>query len=261
MSKIIIFHSFRRGTGKSNLVANVAALLAGEGKQVGIIDTDLQSPGIQCIFGLEDDKIHHTLNDYLWGKCKIAQAAHLVLPDAGQAAQPEKLPGQVYLVPASAKASEVARMSREGYDIELLNDGFYSLIQELGLEVLLIDTHAGLSEYTFASIAAADALAVIMRLDHQDYQGTSLIIEVARQLDLPAVNLIVNEVPPTFDLSTIKAEVEQSYGCRVAAVLPHSDELLALASSDTFVRRYPDHPVTFALKQLTATLIQVIKRE
>ncbi|MFL5804583.1 MAG: ParA family protein, partial [Roseiflexaceae bacterium] len=46
MSQIISIHSFRGGTGKSNTTANVTALLAASGLRVGVIDTDLQSPGI-----------------------------------------------------------------------------------------------------------------------------------------------------------------------------------------------------------------------
>jgi hypothetical protein len=41
----------------------------------------------------------------------------------------------------------------------------------------------------------------------------------------------------------------------VAAVLPHSAELMALASAGVFALRYPDHAVTAALKQVAATLV------
>ena len=40
MSKIVSIHSFRGGTGKSNTTANLAALLAIEGRRVGVVDTD-----------------------------------------------------------------------------------------------------------------------------------------------------------------------------------------------------------------------------
>ena len=46
MSKIISIHSFRGGTGKSNTCANVTTLLAAQGMRVGVVDTDIQSPGI-----------------------------------------------------------------------------------------------------------------------------------------------------------------------------------------------------------------------
>jgi MinD-like ATPase involved in chromosome partitioning or flagellar assembly len=39
MATIISIHSFRGGTGKSNTTANVASLLAAEGRRVGVIDS------------------------------------------------------------------------------------------------------------------------------------------------------------------------------------------------------------------------------
>jgi len=75
MAKIISVHSFRGGTGKSNTSANLAALYAMDGLRVGVVDTDIQSPGIHVIFGLDEDDAVYSLNDYLWGKCNIEQAA------------------------------------------------------------------------------------------------------------------------------------------------------------------------------------------
>lgn len=71
MPRIISIHSFRGGTGKSNTTANVAALLAAEGRRIGVVDTDIQSPGIHVLFGVDQETLDHTLNDYLWGRCKI----------------------------------------------------------------------------------------------------------------------------------------------------------------------------------------------
>ena len=75
MSKIISLHSFRRGTGKSTLVANLTAVLAAEGRRVGVIDTDIQSPGLHLLLGLDEAGTTHTLNDYLGGDCDLQQAA------------------------------------------------------------------------------------------------------------------------------------------------------------------------------------------
>ena len=63
MCEIISVHSFRGGTGKSNLTANLAATLALKGKRVGVVDTDIQSPGIHVIFGLDEDTMNYSLND------------------------------------------------------------------------------------------------------------------------------------------------------------------------------------------------------
>jgi len=250
MAQIVSIHSFRGGTGKSNTAANLSALLAMESRRVGVIDTDIQSPGIHVLFGLSEEDMPHSLNDYLWGKCGIEQAAMDVTPRLKA-----DLKGHIFLTPSSIKAGEIARVLREGYDVGLLNDGFRELINKLKLDVLVIDTHPGLNEETLLSIAISDVLAIVMRPDQQDYQGTGVTVDVARKLDVPRMKLIVNKVPACFDPEVVKAQVEQTYGCEVAAVLPHSDEMMILASAGIFVLRYPDHQITATLKQALAKLL------
>lgn len=250
MSKIISVHSFRGGTGKSNTTANLATLLARNGLKVGVVDTDIASPGIHIIFGLVDEsQIGHSLNDYLWGKCDIEDTAHDVTSNLGA-----EISGQVLLIPSSIKPGEIARILQEGYDVGLLNDGFEALISGLGLDVLVIDTHPGLNEETLLSIAVSDDLLIILRPDKQDFQGTSVTVEVARKLDVPNMLLLVNKVPHSFDVEGIISQTEQTYHCEVAAVFPHSDEMMALASSGIFALKYPEDPITKSLEQLADRL-------
>ena len=251
MEKIISIHSFRGGTGKSNTTANLAAILANLGKRVGVIDTDIQSPGIHVLFGLDENSMKYALNDYLWGKCNIEETAYDVTNTLNA-----PIKGTIYLIPSSIKAGEIARVLREGYDVGLLNDGFNKLLKELKLDILLIDTHPGLNEETLLSIAVSDALAIILRPDSQDYQGTGVTVDVARKLDVPRLLLIVNKVPTSFDYGEVKRRVEQTYNSEVAAVLPHSDEMMTLASSGIFALHYPQHPITQALTHVAQRLIQ-----
>lgn len=251
MSKIISLHSFRGGTGKSNTTANIAALLAVNGKRVGVVDTDIQSPGIHILFGLSGDQISHTLNDYLWGKCDISQTAKDVSSNLGA-----NLKGKVYLIPSSIRPGEITRVLREGYDAQLLTTGFRRLVDELDLDVLLIDTHPGLGEETLLSIVISHTLVIILRPDRQDYEGTGVTVQVARRLKVPNMVLLVNKVPPVFDMAAVKAQVEAAYGCPVVAILPHSDELMTLASDGILVLRNPDSPLTTLYRQAAATLME-----
>jgi septum site-determining protein MinD len=59
-----------------------------------------------------------------------------------------------------------------------------------------------------------------------------------------------------YDPAEIKTHVEQTFDCPVAAVLPHSDEMMKLASSDIFVLRYPDHSLTAALREVAVQLVE-----
>lgn len=249
MAKVISVHSFRGGTGKSNLTANVATLLASGGKRIGVVDTDIQSPGIHILFGMSQETMSRSLNDYLWGRCDIAAAAHDVTAslDAG-------LAGRVFLIPSSSNASDIARVMHDGYDVGLLNDGFHNLIRELKLDALIIDTHPGLNEETLLSIAICEALAIVMRPDQQDYEGTSVAVSVARKLGVPRMVLVVNKTPAAFNFRDVKERVETTYNCEVAAVLPHSEELMILSSGGVFALRYPAHPVTALYEQVATRL-------
>lgn len=248
MAKIVAIHSFRGGTGKSNTTANIAALLAAAGQRVGIIDTDIQSPGIHVLFGLRGGTIGHSLNDYLWGRCSIQQTAHPVLKGL--------VGGQVFLVPSSIKADSIVQVLRQGYDMQLLTAAFRDLIDTLKLDTLLIDTHPGLNEETLFALAIANVLAIVLRPDQQDYEGTGVALGVARALDVPRMRLVVNKAPADSDLASIKAHVEQTFDCSVAAVLPHSDEMMKLASSDIFALRYPSHSLTAALREVAMQLVE-----
>lgn len=250
MSTIISVHSFRGGTGKSNTTANVAALLARQGRHVGVVDTDIQSPGLHVLFGLDADSIGHSLNDYLWGNCDISQTAHDVTPQLGA-----NNTGKLFVIPSSIRAGEIARVLRDGYDVSMLNDGFHDLIRELQLDVLMIDTHPGLNEETLLSIAISHVLAIILRPDQQDYQGTGVTVEVARKLGVPRLVLVVNKVPEAFDPGEVRQRVEATYHAEVAAVLPHSDDMMALASAGIFALRCPDHSMTSGLQQVAAALV------
>ncbi|NEQ47913.1 MAG: MinD/ParA family protein [Leptolyngbya sp. SIOISBB] len=241
MSKLVSIHSYRGGTGKSNTTANLAATLAKYGKRVAVIDTDIQSPGIHVLFGFQEDQITATLNDYLWGRRSISEVAYDVTNVLGAL---RSNGGQVFLIPSSTRAEDIARVLREGYDIEYLSQGLQALINELDLDYLLVDTHPGLNEETLLSISVSDVLLLILRPDAQDYQGTAVTVDVARKLRVPALFMLVNKVPQFFDLSELKTKIEATYDAHVIGVLPHSDEMMVLASNGLFVVDYPEDPVS-----------------
>ncbi|MGB7341497.1 MAG: MinD/ParA family protein [Phototrophicaceae bacterium] len=251
MANIISIHSFRGGTGKSNTSANVAAQLALTGARVGVIDTDINSPGIHILFNIHEDAIKYSLNDYLWGRCKIQDAALRVTDNVrNDTSNQATIKGELYLIPSSMNVGEIARILREGYDVTLLSDGYQQIVKELNLDYLVIDTHPGVNEETLLSIAISDHLAIIMRPDAQDYQGTKVTVEVARKLDVKNLMLIVNKAPTSFDLDALKERVEQTYNATVAAVIPHSDDLMTLGSSGIFSLQHPDHEVAKKYKQI-----------
>lgn len=251
MASLIAVHSFRGGTGKSNTCANIATVLAQQGRRVAVVDADIQSPGVHVIFGVNSAGFKHSLNDYLWGRCDIADAAQDVTPSLNGSTT-----GKIFLIPSSIDPAQIARVIHDGYDVGLLSDGFRALISDLSLDALIIDTHPGLNEETLLSIAMADVLAIILRPDQQDYEGTNVTVRVARRLGVPRMKLIVNKTPAIFDAEHVRTEVETAYDCEVAAVLPHSDEMMALSSREIFSLRYPDHPISALYRGVAGALVE-----
>lgn len=250
MSKIISIHSFRGGTGKSNSTANLAALMAERGLRVGVVDTDIQSPGIHILFGLKGVEIGNCLNDYLWGKCAIEETAHDVTAGLGK-----PVPGKVLLIPSSMNTGDIARVLQEGYDVGVMSNGLRELTGELNLDILLIDTHPGLNEETLLSIAISDALVIVMRPDEQDFEGTGVTVRIARRLQVPKMFILVNKIPKTLDRLSVKSQVEAAYQTDIAALLPHSDELMALASRGIFSMLYPEDEVSGSYREIVDKLL------
>jgi septum site-determining protein MinD len=249
VSKIVSIHSFRGGTGKSNLTANLAALVARAGKRVAVVDTDIQSPGIHMPLGLGEERIESTLNHFIWGECAIEKAAYDMTPVLQS---PE---GRLYLVPSSIKISDIGRILKEGYDVRLLNDGFQALIEKLELDFLFIDTHPGVNEETLLSIAISDVLVLILRPDQQDFQGTAVTVELAKKLDVPEMMLVINKALPSMQFVELRAKVEQTYGVPVAAILPLSTELIQLASNGLVSVLHPELEVSREMKKVAERIL------
>ena len=236
MSKIISVHSYRGGTGKSNITANIAYTLAQRGNRVAVVDTDIQSPGIHIIFAVKQETLPFSLNDFLWRKCEIEDAA-VPVTDIGAGA------GKLYLVPSSTNTGDIARIINDGYNVDLLSEGFNRLCEKLNLDYLLIDTHPGLNEETLLSIAISDKLLVVMRPDQQDFEGSSITLRVASRLQVEQISVIINKMPSALDAFQFKNEIETTYGFPVEAIIPHSDELMILGSKKIMCQHNPQSEI------------------
>lgn len=245
MPEIVSFNAFLRGTGKSNLAANVATLLAQGGRRVCVVDLDELAPTLHLIFGLPERDVSFTLGDFLAERCPVQETAYDVTPP-----QLEGSGGGIFVAPLSIEPGWMRHALRWGLDTERLSSGLRDLSEVLALDFLIIDSNSGINELSLTLLAMSDVAAVVLRLDKHDYQGTSVIVELARRLEVPRLALIVNLTPPTFDAAAVRAKVAQTYDCEVAAVLPYTDRMAARGGPGLFVLEHPDHPLTAALRNM-----------
>jgi MinD-like ATPase involved in chromosome partitioning or flagellar assembly len=258
MSKIVSIHSFRGGTGKSNTTANLAAQMAMAGKRVGVVDTDIQSPGIHVLFGLDEEKMGRTLNEYLRGDCSIEEVALNI----GQQLEADSTTGRsqlagkdLWLIPSSINGREISKVVRDGYDVNRLNAGLQTIRKSLKLDYLFIDTHPGLNEETLLSIAFSDVLIIILRPDQQDFQGTAVTVDIARSLDVPQLLLVVNKALVRYDFNQVRDQIQKAYSAPVAGVLPLTEDMVHMQSADIFSLRYPNHLWSRTMRGIAETIL------
>ncbi|MGW2255009.1 MinD/ParA family ATP-binding protein [Kitasatospora sp. NPDC001660] len=245
MARIIAMHSHRGGTGRSSIAANLARLMADEGRRVALVDTDIQSPAAHILFGTGDPGLCRSLADYLIGRCEVEDAA-LALPSDG---------GELFLVPARAEASGIHEIIAQGYDVGLLREGFDRLIDVLGLDVLLLDTHAGINNETMTAVASAGTVVVVTRSCPLDLAGAGETIEFTQQLGAPRRTLVVNMVPPGVPGEAARQRAEAAFGSPPVAVLPYEPDMAKAAGARLFAEAHPDHPLVGEIRSMIPALL------
>jgi MinD-like ATPase involved in chromosome partitioning or flagellar assembly len=250
MPHIVTLHSYRGGTGKSTIAANVALLAAAAGYRVAVADTDIQTPGLHRFFGLGQMSTCRSLADYLVGKCEMPDAAGAIpIGESGRESG-----GALFVVPARSRINEVNEILMRGYDIGLLREGFDGLTEELGLDLVILDTHSGMANETVAAVAMSTSLLVITRADHLTTEVKENI-SLARRLAHPRVSIMVNMVPDGISQDSIIERAEQFYQSPVIAILPYSAEVAALGSDRLLVRDNPDHEIVSGYQHVAAAIL------
>lgn len=247
MTLKIAVHSFKGGTGKSTITANLAVSLAREGRRVGVLDMDLAGPGLHVLFEMKPHEIYHTLNDYLLGKC----SADSITIDLTEKMGLKR--GSLVFVPASFKAEDIIRVLSKGYEIGMFRDALNLISRMHNLDYMIIDTHPGIEKSTLISMGVCDMNIIISRMDSQDIFGTGVMLEVTRVLEKPQI-LIANMIPPGVDREKVKARLETLFNTKVVTAIPFYTEILRALSSEVFVLKNPDHDFTATLKPVIEAL-------
>ncbi len=248
---LITVHSYNGGTGKSSSAGNIAALMAMQGLRVALVDADIQCPGLHVLFGIDQNDMQPALRDYLTGEHEIEEAAYEVTDRLGAS----DVGGCLYVIPSHISALTIARLLEHGYDAGLLTEGFRRLIDVLLLDVLIVDTHPGMNDESLLSLAVSDAVAVVLRPCAHDYEGSHVMVSLARRLHAPNILLLVNMVPSDVDLVELRAHVEEAYGCEAAALVPYCSEMAMLRGENVFVLEHPDHQITAMYQSVVNRLL------
>jgi len=140
--RVITIASGKGGVGKTNVSVNLAIALASQGQDVTILDADFGLANIDVMLGLHSEK---NLSDVMNGECNLED----VLLEG---------PNGIKVIPASSGVQNMAEMSPAQHA------GLISAFSELkhNIDVLLVDTAAGISDSVVSFSRAAQEVIVVV---------------------------------------------------------------------------------------------------
>jgi septum site-determining protein MinD len=250
MARTIAIHSFKGGTGKSTIAANLAAALASTGKRVGVMDMDLEGPGLHVLFNIDPSKVEFTLNDVLLDSARPEQAAINMNEKLGLKT------GAVYFCPASVKVNDMLRTLRTGFEMESFSSAIARIQDGFHLDYLLVDTHPGIEDDTLLAMGVCDGLILVSRIDHQDIFGTAVMIEVARKLE-KTPQLIVNMIPQNMkdsNASKLAGTIGANFNVPLLGWLPFSPDVVESLSNFVFITTFPKHQMATRFREFAARI-------
>ncbi|TET19537.1 hypothetical protein E3J74_06580 [Candidatus Bathyarchaeota archaeon] len=255
MGKIVVFHSYKGGTGKTLLSVNVAATYAKMGKNICLLDMDFRAPSLQAAFKTGGNG--YWLNDYLNGVCEIKR----VLVDLSN---PHRRNGEFFIGLANPATEAIREMSAKdrkweeralGRLLSLSN----SLLNDMHLDYVILDTSPGLQYSSINAIVTADVAIVVTSLDASDIKGTRRMTHELYDLFEKKTGIVVNKVPAEMLCSTAEKEkffrrIHDMYNLPVLDVIACSCDVLRAGGTYIFAEEKPEHPFTKTLERIATKI-------
>lgn len=140
--QVIAVTGGKGGVGKSNVAVNMAIALSEMGRRVVVLDADLGLANIDILLGISSNK---TIEDVLTGECSLRE----VMVEG---------PGGIKVVPASSGTQKLSMLTTSEH--AGLIQAFSDINDEL--DVLIIDTAAGISDTVMSFARAAQEVVMVV---------------------------------------------------------------------------------------------------
>lgn len=236
--RVIAVTGGKGGVGKTNVSVNLAVAMADAGKRVMLMDADLGLANIDVILGLHPD---YDLSHVISGERTLEEVVLLG-------------PSGIRVVPGASGVQQMAELS------EAEHAGLIRAFSEIGadLDVLIVDTAAGISDTVVSFSRAAQELIVVVCDEPASITDAYALIKLLnREYGVDRFRILANmtrSAQEGVDLYNKMCRVTDRYldvMLTYMGSIPY-DEFLrkAVRSQKTVVQAYPRSRITQIFKNL-----------
>ncbi|MGL5749269.1 MAG: tyrosine-protein kinase family protein [Paraclostridium sp.] len=205
-SQVISFYSYKGGVGRTLSMIHTAYLLAKRGKNVLMLDLDIEAPSLQNIFKSDVKNLNYGLIDYIYnqmyekGTDKNIHITDIYTKIEGS--KSENMSGNLYVVPAGNLNNEyIYKLSKIQPNLVSRNNYIADLIkeleskQELNLDIVLIDSRTGINDWGAVSlIDISDKVIFFIYPNSENLEGTKELINLVDKSKDGNVSIIFSRV-------------------------------------------------------------------
>ena len=249
-------HSYKGGTGKTSVAANLSIYLGQVGKRVLLVDMDFRAPSIQALFGIRDDDVRAYINDYLFDKTEVKDVI----------IHPKQLDSPIDVILANSDPQSIdlitLKFLTEQWQMSAL--GKISKLKgvaldELKYDYVVFDTSPGVAHSSVNAMVSSDKLLLLTRMDGPDLIGTEKLIKgFYRQLQPLDPHIVVNFAYPSAitkeeDKDKMKRNLEKRLKYPVVTIIPCLCDVMLTKLDSLFILKNPDHIYTQCIKEISKT--------
>jgi len=262
--KVIAFHSYKGGTGKTTCIVNLAALYAKMGHKVCLIDFDIYAPSLSSYF---DESPKYYIHDLLSGDAGI----HDVLMDYSKKLG---VPGELHIAFSSPSKDDIHSLEiryDDNYQLRALKQFLAvkrQLLEKEGFDFIFLDTSPGIRYWSINALASADLLFLMLKINNMDINGTkTMISEIYDSLTRYGLNtyLILNKVPGASPVNAyepelfkeVQTEIEGYLDLPVFLSIPCFCDIQFNRDEFLWALNKPDHPFSTKLQEIPSLLNKI----
>ncbi|MBE5732007.1 MAG: septum site-determining protein MinD [Clostridiales bacterium] len=212
MSRAIVITSGKGGVGKSSLAVCIGRELAGRGKRVALIDTDIGLNNLDVIMNVEN-RVVYDLSDVMRGKCRLSQAL-----------TKDKVQESLFLLTSKGYRNE-------SIPTEFLKKTVNTLLSRF--DYVFIDCPAGIDVGFHRAIALAKEAIVVTTPHVSAIKDASSVIAILKSYSFTRIGYALNRVRGDMVVSLTMAEakdVTEALEVQPIAIIPENDGINTLSS-------------------------------